>query len=279
MSHLLDNPDALEQHMSRVLYEKNRGGHFFSEAEHHRASSSVLVLISPRCHENEAFSEPCLILNKRSQKVRQPGDLCCPGGGVSPRADALFSKFLTLPGFPLFRWPYLRDFREWEPRRAARMTFLLATGLREGLEEMGLNPLRVRFLGALPPQHLRMFRRVIYPMLVWVPRQTRFVTNWEVDKIVRIPLRHFLNHDAYACYRLRFSPYIQKKIGRETDDFPCFLHKSRDEEEMLWGATYRIVSTFLELVLGFETPDTPSLPVISGVLDRAYVSGSRQRIS
>ena len=80
------------------------------------------------------------------------------------------------------------------------MALLLAASLREGLEEMRLNPLGVEFLGALPLQRLVMFKREIYPFVGWVGRQRRFFPNWGVTDIVYIPLGTFLDPKRYARY-------------------------------------------------------------------------------
>jgi hypothetical protein len=136
---------------------------------------------------------------------------------------------------------------------------------------MRLNPLGITFLGPLPPQRLAMFRRVIYPMVGWIGRQRRFFPNWEVEKIVSIPLRSLLKESNYACYRLRMvSNHMTKGRVR---DFPCFVHRDADEQEVLWGATYRMVMDFLEIVNGFFPPDVESLPVVHGTLGRNYLTG------
>ena len=167
-------------------------------------SSAVLFLLGEfEQADGKGIPEPCLILNKRSQQVRQPGDLCCPGGGIAPTKDALLASLLHLPGFPLRRWPHWLAWRRQCPAQASRLARLLATGLREAFEEMRLNPWMVTFLGPLPPQPLRMFRRVIYPMAVWIPRQQHFTLNWEVASVVRIPLRRLLQTSHYARFRLQ----------------------------------------------------------------------------
>ena len=232
--------------------------------------SSVLFLLGPHCSDPEDGFRPCLILNKRSRRVRQPGDLCCPGGGLSPRADHYWSKFLGLPGFPLGRWPYWRHWRRERPEAARALRLLLATSLRESFEEMRLNPLAAAFLGPLPPQRLIMFRRVIYPMVGWVSRQRRFFPNWEVEKIVRIPLGALLIPDHYGRYRIGYG----RGDGREVRDYPCFTHRSGAETELLWGATFRITMTFLKTVFDFTPPDPGRLPLVSAQLDRAYFGGT-----
>ncbi len=271
MTKLLKDPTVLIRHISRVLCDIAPSECFTGNPG--SFPSAVLLLLGYHC-EKENMPEPCLILNKRSRKVRQPGDLCCPGGSMMPVVDPALAKLLTLPGFPLARWHCWQDWRDRHPGKARQAALFLATGLRECFEEMRLNPLGVRFLGPLPSQHLRMFQRVIYPMAVWVSRQKRFVPNWEVEKIVHIPLRYLLNPSSYACYRLQFSPYLKKKFNRHIEDYLCVPYRHEDEQELLWGATLRIVTVFLDTVFGFRPPDVASLPVIPGILEKEYLTGS-----
>ena len=118
-----------------------------------------------------------------------------------------------------------------------------------------------------------MRRRVMYPMVAWISRQKRFVPNGEVEKVLYIPLRNLLNPVYYARYRLDIAPDYEKEIEQATDDFPCFRHQNQKETELLWGATYRVVMAFLELVFEFKPPDLESLPVVSKILDENYFTG------
>ncbi len=237
------------------------------------AVSAVLFLLAPGRSETNAG--PCLVLNKRSQRVRQPGDLCCPGGSVSPRLDRLLAAGLTVPGAPLARWPYWRVWQKRHPERTGALSLLLATALRESLEEMRLNPLGVQFIGPLPPRSLAMFRRDIYPLAAWIPHQRRFFPNWEVERIVRIPLQHLLDPERYARYRIRFASGMRNRPGPQVMDFPCFIHDTGDRRDILWGATFRIVQAFLEEMFRFRTPDAETLSVVTGHLDDRYTAGSR----
>lgn len=270
---LLNDPAALMDHISGRLFEISQGDYTERRAAFKRGSgsSAVLLLLSSQCGRNG--QEPCLILNKRSAKVRQPGDICCPGGGITPVLDVFLSKLLALPGLPLDRWPY---WRKWHGRKALNggaMPLLLATGLREGFEEMRLNPLGFRFLGPMPPDCLRVFRRKIYPMVGWISRQRRFRPNWEVDKIVCIPLKSFWEPDRYANYRVSFSRGVEGQFNRKSDDFPCLIFENDGRQELLWGVTYRIVMNFMASVLEFYPPDLAHLPVISGRLGENYITG------
>lgn len=269
-----DSTAAIKQILN-VLNKEQQHHHIFSEAVNPSSViSSVLFLLGTAAGQTELPSDLSLILNKRSLKVKQPGDLCCPGGSISSPLDPFLARLLHLPGSPLTRWPYWRHWRKVHHRETNRLALLFATGLREGLEEMRLNPLGVRFLGPMPPQRLVMFDKVMYPMVCWVPRQKRFFPNWEVEKVVFIPVINLLNPENYACYRLRIEMHHHGKENPNTMDYPCFIHGNRDKSEILWGATYRIVMVFLDLVYGFQPPDIESVPVVHGTLRDSYLTGN-----
>jgi len=272
MRDLFKNPRALTEHISQALHEKSQGGNEFpQDVFFSPVTSSVLFLLGRQCNGS---SEPCVVFNKRSLRVRQPGDLCFPGGRVAPRLDFFLSKALQSPLSPLGRWRFWPQWRDRRREQAHRLSLLLATSLRESVEEMRLNPFGVTFLGPMPSEDLYMFRRILYPMVVWIHRQKRFLPNWEVDKIVYVPVRELLNPDAYACYRLYFKVDGKRGGDGTIQDFPCFRHQNEKEQEVLWGATFRIVMSFLEMVFGFRAPATDSLPVIYNTLDQRYLSGS-----
>lgn len=267
---LLQRPPQLIKHIIRRLYERNNQHPVFpSDGIDWQTASAVLFSLGRYPQKGRFAEDPCLILNKRSVNVRQPGDLCCPGGRVSRRLDAGLATLLRLPMLPLARWHYWHHWRKMRPRDAKWLRLLLATGLRESVEEMRLNPFGLDFLGPLPAQPLVMFQRVIYPMVVWVLSQKRFYPNWEVEKIIYIPLRELLNPARYARYQLRFEA---QSSAAQVNTFPCFRYEKENKAELLWGATYRITAVFLEYVFGFVPPDVNSLPEIHGRLSRAYLS-------
>ena len=274
MNSFCKTQDFIDRVLHR-LYEKNRHRRLFSKDEtNYSTASAVLFLIGMHCQEQDFSDVPCLILNKRSLKVKQPGDLCCPGGSISSRVDAFLSKFLYLPGSPLTRWPYWQQWHKLRRHETQDLALLFATCLREGFEEMRLNPLGVKFLGPLPQQQLIMFHRVIYPMVCWINRQKRFSPNWEVEKVVYIPFKDLLNPSLYARYRLNIETSKENEKHPDIRDYPCFIQQSEDSTEVLWGATFRITMVFLEIVFGFTPPDIKSLPVLSGSLDENYLTGN-----
>ncbi|MGD8472182.1 MAG: CoA pyrophosphatase [Desulfobacteraceae bacterium] len=272
IENLLHQPSELIKHIIRRLYDySSRHPVVPTDGIDWQSASAVLFLLGRLPESGHQVGEPCVILNKRSANVRQPGDLCCPGGRVSRRLDASLAVLLKLPVLPLARWPYWPLLRKRRPREAKWLRLLLTTGVRESIEEMRLNPFRLDFLGPLPAQPLVMFNRVIYPMVVWVSGQKRFYPNWEVEKIIYIPLRDLFNSKHYAQYRLAFE---DETTVPQVNTFPCFRYEKENEVELLWGATYRITAAFLDDVFGFAPPDLNSLPEIHGRLSRAYLNNA-----
>jgi len=265
---LLRDHEALMAHVGDVLQERSlHAGLYPPGLSRADSTSAVLFLMGPHC---DLGVEPCVLLNKRSLKVKQPGDLCFPGGRVSQPLDSLLSRLLRLPFLPLGRWPYWRVWQTCKATEAKRLSLLLAASLREALEEMRLNPLGVKFLGPMPSEGLWMFRRVIYPMVGWLPHQRRFLPNWEVDRIVFVPIRRLLQPERYGIFRVPYDGYGDPGM---VHGFPCFYHQDKAGSEVLWGATYRIVTVFLEMVFGFRPPEGPGLKVIERDLERGYWQG------
>lgn len=263
--------------VTETLEQANRKADLFKERlSSGSGSSAVLCLLSERLRGSGPEKQICFLFNKRSRWVRQAGDLCFPGGGISHRVDSLWAKLLRLPFFPLGRWPYWRDWEKNRPRESRRLALLLATALREGVEEMRLNPLRIRFLGPMLPQSLLSFQRFLYPMAAWIGRQRRFLPNREVEKVVAVPLEDLLNPEKYVCFRMRFAAYLNG--GEAIQDFPGFLHEEEEGFEVLWGVTYRIVMDFLEVLFNFRPPAMEGLRVVEGTRDENYLgspSGKR----
>ena len=208
--------------------------------------AAVLLMLS--CEGGEVT----LLLNKRSNQVQQPGDLCCPGGAVHPVLDRLLYKLLLFR-----RGTAYRRARERGPHLFRCITFFLANALRESWEEIRLNPCRVEYLGALPTYQLLPFRQVIFPLVGVVRPGAKFRPNWEVERIVYMPLERFFEEDNYGLYTLSIPENYQGRIGDGSTEaeFPCFMHLENGHDEVLWGATYQIVMSFLEVVFGFQPPE------------------------
>ena len=275
-SDLLKNRSGLTDHISRTLGERIEPENYFATREiEWPVSAGVIMLLGDRPGRQGRGAEPCVVLNKRSLKVRQPGDLCFPGGSMAPLVDPYLARIFSLPFNSLGRWPYWRKWRQTHRSPARSLSILWATGLRESLEEMRLNPWGVRFLGPLPPQSLVMFKRTIYPMVGWIKRQKQFFPNWEVEKVVHLPLKDLLNPTYYGRYRLQFEDHPGRGPFAPIRSYPCFRLPAPNDGEILWGATYRITLGFLKLIFGFEPPAPETLPVVEGMLDATYLTGER----
>jgi 8-oxo-dGTP pyrophosphatase MutT (NUDIX family) len=238
-------------------------------------TSSVLLLLGWLSTDEGGIPEICIILNKRSKEIKQAGDLCCPGGAIE-KLDHFLARLLAFRGSSLSKWPYWRELKARQPENADFLSLLYAAGLREAWEEMGLNPFSLTFLGPLPTQCLILFRRSIHPMVAWVSYQKRFHLSREVERIVQFPLRALLNPFNYALYRRYVPPHLEWRFKGTTVDFPCFIYKIGERAELLWGATFRIVTLFLEMLFGFQVPDIQKLPLVPASVNEEYVMGRKR---
>jgi 8-oxo-dGTP pyrophosphatase MutT (NUDIX family) len=107
--------------------------------------------------------EYVFLLNKRSKKVLQPGDLCAPGGGIHPFFDSLTQKILRFKLLPGVGGPGLEPARKRGKGAYEKILFLLGNALRESWEELRLSPFNVEFLGPLPTYPLSSRRWIILP--------------------------------------------------------------------------------------------------------------------
>ena len=271
--HIAQDPDELIAQVRKQLNGDGLAADWTAQMDSSTVRGSAVLFLLTRCKfDGSRSSEPCLILNKRSKHVLQPGDLCCPGGGVEAM-DALFAQIMRWPLSPLSKWPQYKRWRVKDRRMVRELSLLLSTGLRESWEEMRLNPLQVRFLGPLQVQKLVMFDRLIYPLACWVPDHQQLRPNWEVERIVTIPLRRLMDSHCYGRFRLS---YVSNGIEtHRKEDFPCYmLDDDGHHNEVLWGATFRITMDFLKRVYGFEIPNLDRTPLVRRRLGHTYLNGS-----
>ena len=218
-------------------------------------------------------AEYVFLLNKRSKRVLQPGDLCAPGGGIHPFLDSLIQKLLKFRLLPGVGGPALKLARRNGKESYEKILFLLGNALRESWEELRLSPFNVEFLGPLPTYQLTSRRWIIFPLVGRVKHSWRPKLSWEVEKIVPIPLSAFFDPRNYAVYSLEVP---EKLVGQGIPnpwEFPCLVHTEEDEEEILWGATFQIIQTFFRLVFQFSFPRPAGRRVIRRPLAANYLSG------
>jgi 8-oxo-dGTP pyrophosphatase MutT (NUDIX family) len=208
-------------------------------------------------------------LIKRSSRVPQPGDLSLPGGMLHP-VDRLL-RYALAWGWPPIVGKEARGYALAQPPPAYRLiTLFLANALRESWEEIHLRPSKVRFLGPLPSYDLRHFRATIFPLAGLLSDPGVLRPNREVERIVEVPLSAFLRSDLYGCYQI-----APPDPARRSDaEFPCLIFQDRNGEEILWGATFNIIISFLAIVTGFSLPDWKSGRLVRRSLPADYLTGS-----
>ena len=85
---LLKNNPGFLKHVITILGDRlGQQQEFFDPEVDWGTIAGVLMLFGQKPGSNKSGAEPCLVLNKRSLKVRQPGDLCFPGGSMTPHID------------------------------------------------------------------------------------------------------------------------------------------------------------------------------------------------
>jgi 8-oxo-dGTP pyrophosphatase MutT (NUDIX family) len=209
-------------------------------------------------------------LIKRSLLVPQPGDLSLPGGLLHPLLDRIMRPFLIHGPFPIINGKA----RAYALRQSGSsfhlVTLFMANALRETWEEIRLSPLRVRFLGCLPSYNLALFQRTIFPLAGFVDHPNTLKPNREVEKIVEIPLLSFFRRDLYGCFRVS----TQGSAGSQSLEYPCLIHRDSDgKDEILWGATFSIILSFLEIVTSWQLPEWRQGLVITRNLSPDYLTG------
>ncbi|MCD5413214.1 MAG: CoA pyrophosphatase [Dehalococcoidia bacterium] len=118
---------------------------------------------------------------------------------------------------------------------------LLATALREGFEEIGLRPEAVEILGELDDESTISTRFVVSPFVGLIPYPYDFEINrGEVEELVEVPL-------AALRDKANFREEVVTDGGRT---FMAYSYHYGDE--VIWGATARILKQFLHLVYADE---------------------------
>lgn len=232
-------------------------------------AAGVLVLF------RMAGDVPFLQLIKRSATVAQPGDLSCPGGMLHGAADVAFRSLLCSGAMPVIQGRPMELSRLRGPLEHRLICLFLANAIRETWEEVGLNPLRVRFLGPLPTYSLILFRRTIFPLAGMVTAPWTFRPNREVARVVEIPLASFFTDESYGRYVVTYTE-VSGSQEEVCQDFPCLIHREPDgSEEILWGATFHIIMRMLKIVFDFDLPDWRKGRPIERSLRADYLTGQR----
>jgi len=118
---------------------------------------------------------------------------------------------------------------------------LLAAALREGFEEIGLRPEAVEILGELDDGITFSTNFVVSPFVALIPYPYDFEINREeVENLVEVPL-------AALRDKANFRAEVVTDGGRT-----FMAYSYRYGNQVIWGATARILKGFLDLVYGDE---------------------------
>lgn len=253
--------DFLEKHLS--LLQLNATG-----ANQLEAGVAVLLI-----YKN---SEYVFQLIRRSNSVAQGGDISCPGGMLDRSTDEMLSHILFQTDMiRRFDGSPLSTFSGQDTQSASLIRLFLMNALREAWEEIGLPPLNTDFLGALPTYSLDYFARTIFPVVCLVRESYDFRLNPEVEQVLEIPLGFFFRDSSYALAEIDSS--LGSSDPRYQIGFPCLVIPSESgKDDILWGATFHIVTNFLRIITGgdFSPPASPSRRV-QKTLPSHYSSGNR----
>jgi 8-oxo-dGTP pyrophosphatase MutT (NUDIX family) len=254
----------------RVGFIRSKNG----SADRWLAAGVILLL-----HYHEGTGQEggfVLQLIKRSSVVPQPGDISCPGGMLHPVADRLLRHLISWGLTPIMQGRARSLARARGAMTLDHISLFLANALREAWEEVRVNPLNIRFLGALPSRELYVFSRIIFPVVGLVRRDWTFQPNREVERVIEIPLKALFDRNRYGTLTVEIESTLPFRHEVEPmRNFPCFLYTPPGgREEVLWGATMSIVMNFLEIAFGFTLPETNSNRVVRKSLRPDYATGN-----
>ena len=244
------------------IKDANHTGSFYRQA-------GVVLLLNYK--SNQEKPEYVFQLIKRSDKVSQAGDISCPGGMLLPRLDNILSHFLKL-GIISMPGEKIRLTQSKDKETNYLIRLFLTTALREAWEEVGLNPFNVLFLGALPSYSLTLFARTIFPLACVTPKHFTYKLSPEVEKVLEVPLSFFFDSANYAILQVITS----QKNDSEPMQYKCIvIPDGQGGEDILWGATLKIIDNFLRIVSDDSLPLPSASRTINKFLSTSYISKNR----
>ena len=238
----------------------------------HHLEAGVVLLLNYK--SNQEKPEYVFQLIKRSEKVTQAGDISCPGGMLHPGVDKILSFFLEIGIIPATREKTLNYATHKDKETISLIRLFLTNALREAWEEIGLIPFNILFLGALPCYSLTSFAITIYPLVCLTPKPFKYRLSSEVEKILEIPLSFFFQSSNYAS--LEIETPTGDSASSQNNKFPCLIiPDDMGNVDILWGATFNIITNFLRIISDNSLPFPSSSKTIKKVLTNNYISGNR----
>lgn len=196
----LQNPlPGSAAHSQMVAAESIR--HQYYEIPDDPLIASVLILLYPK---NKQWHLVLIQRVSRDKRDRHSGQISFPGG----RAEAS------------------------DPD-------LLFTAIREGQEEVGIDPKQINPIGKLTPLYIPVSNFLVHPFVSYTTSLPEFVPQLsEVASIIETPLDHLLDPTTIQ------KTEIKTPTGFKLKDVPHF----NVEGHVVWGATAMILSEFLNVV-------------------------------
>ena len=254
--------------------EKYRQIEYSSKTARPQLAAGVVLLLNYKQFAN-GKSEYVFQLIKRSEKVSQAGDISCPGGILHPTTDKIISNLLSTGLLPSLHGQISAATINKDRKTIRLIRLFLVNAIREAWEEIGLNPFRFLFLGALPCYSLTLIARTIFPLVCLTPEPFEFKLSAEVEKILEVPVSTFFNGSNYALLEIE-TPF-DSSTPPYRSQFPCIvLNDNQGGKEILWGATFNIIINFLRIVSGNSLPVPSSPDTIKKVLSKTYISRNSQ---
>lgn len=232
--------------------------------------AGVVVLLH---YKNSEYS---FQLIKRSEAVAQAGDISCPGGILEQSTDEMLSHILLKTGIlRTIDDRMLKDLPHKDEQTVSLISLFLMNALRESWEEIGLSPLNVFFLGALPSYSLTYFSRTIFPVVCLVKEPYDCRLSSEVEKVLEIPLSYFFQSSSYANVEVESD--LGNSDPRYNMKFPCLvIPDGHGKDDILWGATFHIITNFLQIISGDSLPPLSPSRIVKKTLSPYYASGNRR---
>ena len=118
------------------------------------------------------------------------------------------------------------------------------TAIREAYEEVGLRPDALTIVGYLTPIVTMASNSSIYPIVAIHTGTPKFVIDPnEVDRVFTVPLAHLLDVESFAEERWWRA---SRRPTSADGSFPIYFFKVPGD--LVWGATARILTEFLEFI-------------------------------
>lgn len=125
---------------------------------------------------------------------------------------------------------------------------LLETALREAEEEIAVAASQLDVVGRLDDRHVYGRHRIRSYVGFLHPDVRPRPEPREVERIFTVALRRFSDPEVYEARRLRDpDPGVPERV----------VHYFRMDDEIVWGATGRLVADLLEITMGWRPPASP----------------------